>query len=87
MSRIQSHYLDAIQQISKTFGFAMVLEVDDPSKPDPTLLTDGNYGPLAMGSSVAFDLFTRMLTRPSEARTARLGEQRVPRIQPYGLVD
>ena len=43
----QRHYLGTLQLLAKTFAFAMVLEVDDPSKPDPKLLVDGNYGPLA----------------------------------------
>ena len=87
VSRIQSHYLDTIQLIAKTFGFAMVLEVDDPSKPDPTLLVDGNYGPLAMGTSVAFDLFTRMLTRPEPGAYCSTGNAKCPGAQPDGLLD
>ena len=87
VSRVQSHYLDTIQLIAKTFGFAMVLEVDDPSKPDPTLLVNGNYGPLAMGTSVAFDLFTRMLTRPEPGAYCSTGADTCPGTQPYGLTD
>ena len=85
--RIQSHFLDTIQLIAKTFGFAMVLEVDDPSKPDPTLLVNGNYGPLAMGTSVAFDLFARMLTRPEPGAYCSTGADKCPGTQPFGLTD
>ena len=63
---------------AKTFGFAMVLEVDDPAKPDPALLVDGNYGPLAMGTSVAFDLFARMLTRPEPGAYCSTGNDKCP---------
>lgn len=86
-SRIQSHYLDAIQQLAKTFSFAMVLEVDDPTRPPPQLLADGHYGPLAIGTSVAFDLFTRMLTRPEPGHYCSTAQDTCPGVQPYGLVD
>lgn len=85
--RVQSHYLDTIQLLSKTFAFAMVLEVDDPTKPSPQLLVDGNYGPLAMATSVGFDLFTRMLTRPEPGAYCSTGSDTCPGIQPYGLLD
>ena len=84
----RAHYLDTIQLIAKTFAFAMVLEVDDPTKPDAALLVDGNYGPLAMGTSVAFDLFARMLTRPEPGAycsTARATT--APASSRYGLDD
>jgi hypothetical protein len=84
-SRVQSHYLDAVQSIAKTFGFAMVLENDDPTKPDPKLLTDGEYGPLGIGTSVAFDLFARMLTRPAPGMYCSTSDQNCPGVQPYGL--
>ncbi|MBX3186345.1 MAG: hypothetical protein KF819_04985 [Labilithrix sp.] len=87
VSRVQGHYLDAIQLIAKTFAFAMVLEVDDPTKPSPQLLAEGNYGPLAMATSVAFDLFTRMLTRPEPGHYCSTASDLCPGIQPYGLVD
>lgn len=87
VARVQGHYLDTAQLIAKTFAFAMVLEVDDPTKPSPQLLADGNYGPLAMGSSVAFDLFTRMLTRPEPGAYCSTGSDQCPGVQPYGLVD
>ena len=87
VNRIQSHYLDTIQLLAKTFGFAMVLEVDDPSKPTPALLVDGNYGPLAMATSVAFDLFTRMLTRPEPGAYCSTGSDKCPGTQPYGLLN
>ncbi|MDB4934831.1 MAG: hypothetical protein JWP87_1803 [Labilithrix sp.] len=87
VSRVQGHYLDTIQLLAKTFGFAMVLEVDDPSKPTPELLSDGNYGPLAMATSVSFDLFTRMLTRPEPGAYCSTGSDQCPGVQPYGLLD
>ncbi|HEX7600230.1 MAG TPA: hypothetical protein VF316_01450, partial [Polyangiaceae bacterium] len=62
-SRSQSHYLDAIQLIAKSFAFGAVLD-GDPTKPTTDFLADGNYGPLGMASTVAFDLFARILTRP-----------------------
>lgn len=62
-ARIQSRYLDAIQLIAKTFAFGAILD-GDPAAPSDELLDDGYYGPLAMGSTVAFDLFARILTRP-----------------------
>ncbi len=86
-SRVQSHYLDAIQQLSKTFEFAMVLDVDDPANPPPQLLADGQYGPLAVGTSVAFDLFTRILTRPEPGHYCSTASDTCPGLQPYGLVD
>jgi len=61
--RIQYRYLDPIQQISKTFAFGAVLD-GDPAAPSAEFLQDGYYGPLAMGGSVALDLFARILTRP-----------------------
>jgi hypothetical protein len=63
MGRIQSHYLDNLQLIAKAFAFGAVLD-GDPTKPADDFLADGYYGPLAMGSTVAFDLFARILTRP-----------------------
>jgi hypothetical protein len=87
VTREQSHYLDTIQLIAKTFGFAMVLEVDDPANPDPALLVNGNYGPLAMGTSVAFDLFARTLTRPEPGAYCSTGNDKCPANQPYGLAD
>jgi hypothetical protein len=62
-SRIQAHYLDAIQQIAKSFAFGALLD-GDPSTPSAAFLQDGYYGPLGMGSTVALDLFARILTRP-----------------------
>ncbi|HEY8072834.1 MAG TPA: hypothetical protein VIF62_01960, partial [Labilithrix sp.] len=85
VGRVQSHYLDTIQEIAKSFAFAMVLENDDPSKPDPTLLADGEYGPSGVGTSVAFDLFARMLTRPEPGVYCSTNNQNCPGIQPYGL--
>jgi hypothetical protein len=62
-ARIQAHYLDAIQQITKSFAFGALLD-DDPAAPSAAFLQDGNFGPLGVASSVAFDLFARILTRP-----------------------
>ncbi len=85
VSRVQSHYLDAMQNISKTFGFAMVLEVEDPANPPPSLLADGNYGPLAMASSVTFDLFARNLTRPEPGSYCSTAENDCPAVAPAGI--
>ena len=62
-ARIQYKYLDSIQQIAKTFAFAAVLD-GDPLNPSEGFEDDGLYGPLGVGSSVALDLFARILTRP-----------------------
>jgi hypothetical protein len=61
--RVQSHYLDNIQQIAKAFAFGAILD-GDPTQPSAGLIEDGNYGPLVMGSTVALDLFARIMTRP-----------------------
>ncbi|MDF2692207.1 MAG: hypothetical protein K0S65_590, partial [Labilithrix sp.] len=87
VARTQSHYLDPIQLIAKTYAFAMVLDVDDPTTPPPQLLADGQYGPLAMATSVAFDLFTRMLTRPEPGAYCSTASAECPGIQPPGLLD
>lgn len=87
ISRTQSHYLDPIQLIAKTYAFAMVLDVDDPTTPPPQLLADGNYGPLAAASTVAFDLFARMLTRPEPGAYCTTASADCPGTQPPGLVD
>ncbi|HVH46243.1 MAG TPA: hypothetical protein VM925_28070, partial [Labilithrix sp.] len=87
VTRTQTHYLDPIQLIAKTYAFAMMLDVDDPSSPPPALLSDGEYGPLATASSVAFDLFTRILTRPEPGAYCSTGSADCPAIQPPGLFD
>ncbi|MBX3201951.1 MAG: hypothetical protein KF894_27695, partial [Labilithrix sp.] len=87
VARTQSHYLDPIQLIAKTYAFAMILEVDDPTQPPPQLLADGQYGPLATATSVAFDLFTRMLTRPEPGVYCSTASEECPGIQPPGLFD
>jgi hypothetical protein len=61
--RIQARYLDNIQQIAKTFAFGVLLE-GDPTQPTAETLQDGFYGPLEMASTVALDMFGRILTRP-----------------------
>lgn len=63
LERTQAHYLDHIQQIAKTFAFGAVLD-GSPTSLNKAFLADGNYGPLAMASTVAFDLYARILTRP-----------------------
>ena len=60
---MQSRYHDNIQQIAKTFAFGALLE-GDPTAPAAAVLADGFYGPLALGSTLAIDMFARMLTRP-----------------------
>lgn len=62
-ARVQGRYLDNMQQLAKTLAFALVLD-GDPAQPREELLADGRYGPLALGTSVAFDLFARSMTRP-----------------------
>ncbi len=62
-ARVQYKYLDSIQQIAKTFAFAAVLD-GDPVNPSEGFTDDGFYGPLGIGSSLALDLFGRILTRP-----------------------
>lgn len=83
--RTQRHYLDTMQLLAKTFAFAMVLEVDDPSKPDPKLLVDGNYGPLAAAASHAFDVFTHALVRPEPGAYCSTENENCPGLQPFGL--
>jgi hypothetical protein len=87
LMRVQAHYLDTIQNLAKTYAFAMVLEVDDPTKPSPQLLADGNYGPLAIGTSVAFDMFARMLTRPEPGAYCSTANANCPGTTPYGLAN
>ncbi len=82
--RIQSHYLDAIQQISKAWAFGALLE-GNPQKPTFETLDDGNYGPLAMGSTVALDLFARILTRPEPGSYCPTTSETCPRYQPDGV--
>jgi hypothetical protein len=64
-----------------------VLENDDPTNPSAQLLSDGQYGPLAVGSSVAFDLFARMLTRPEPGAYCSTGDETCPGLQPPGLLN
>ncbi|NUP07363.1 MAG: hypothetical protein HOW73_15035 [Polyangiaceae bacterium] len=61
--RVQARYLDNLQMIAKAFFFGAVLD-GDPTAPTEEFLADGAYGPLAVGSSMALDLFARILTRP-----------------------
>lgn len=62
-SRVQYKYLDNLQLITKAFFFGAVLD-GDPAKPTAEFLDPGYFGPLAMGSTYAFDMFARILTRP-----------------------
>jgi hypothetical protein len=84
MERLQAHYLDAIQQISKAFAFGAILD-GDPTQPDASILGDGQYGALAMGSSVAFDLFARILTRPEPGSYCSAEESTCYVVQPDGV--
>jgi hypothetical protein len=63
VERIQARYLDAIQQIGKTFAFGAVLD-GDPTQPSSSLLEDGYYGSHQLAATVGLDLFARILTRP-----------------------
>jgi hypothetical protein len=85
--RVQSHYLDTIQNISKTFGFGMVLDGADASKPTAELMADGYYGPLAMASTVGLELFTRALTRPEPGPYCSTALESCPNVRPFGLED
>ena len=82
--REQSHYLDAIQLIAKSFAFGAVLD-GDPTQPSTDFLADGNYGPLGMASTVAFDLFARILTRPEPGVYCNGTSPDCVGIQPPGL--
>ncbi len=84
ISRIQSHYLDGIQQISKAWAFGAVLE-GDPAAPADALLADGHYGPLALGATVAMDLFARILTRPEPGSYCGSDEDTCPFYAPEGV--
>ncbi len=85
VTRLQTHYLDTVQLISKAFAFGMVLDADDPTNPTKDLLSDGQWGPLAMGSSVAFDMFARVLTRPEPGYYCDANSDQCVGGQPYGL--
>ncbi len=63
MTRIQARYLDKIQLIAKTFAFGAVVD-GDPTAPTTEFLQDGLYGPQAIGATLAFDMFARIITRP-----------------------
>ncbi len=62
-SRVQYRYLDNLQLIAKAYFFGAILD-GDPTQPTTEFLDDGNFGPLAVGSTFAFDMFARILTRP-----------------------
>ena len=84
-ARIQGHYLDSIQMIAKTFAFGAILD-GDPAKPSAELLQDGYYGPMAMGATVALDLFARITTRPEPGIYCTAWECSYTG-QPYGVED
>ncbi len=79
--RVQYRYLDNLQMIAKAFFFGAVLE-GDPTQPTAEFLADGNFGPLAMGSTIAFDLFARILTRPDPGYYCPAD---VCGVQPWGV--
>ncbi len=81
-ARIQALYLDNTQQIVKAFAFGALLD-GDPADPSAELLQDGYYGPLAMGSSVALDMFARILTRPEPGYYCPA--EICGSVQPYGV--
>ncbi len=62
-ARVQARYLDNLQLIAKAYFFGAVLD-GDPAAPTAEFLDDGNFGSLAVGSTLAFDLFARIMTRP-----------------------
>jgi hypothetical protein len=82
-ARVQARYLDNLQLIAKAFFFGAVLE-GDPTAPTEEFLADGNFGPLAMGSTLAFDLFARQLTRPDPGYYCSAD---VCGVQPWGVED
>jgi hypothetical protein len=82
--RIQEHYLDTVQLIAKAFAFGAVLD-GDPTNPSTGFLDDGNYGALAMGGSVALDLFGRIMTRPDPGSYCDGTSADCAGIQPDGL--
>ena len=82
--RTQAHYLDTIQSIAKTFAFGAVLD-GDPTTPSQDFLADGNYGPLAMGSTEALDMFARIVTRPEPGVYCDGTSADCAGIQPEGL--
>jgi hypothetical protein len=85
--RVQGHYLDNVQQLAKSFAFGALLE-GDPAQPDAGILDDGYYGPLAMGATVALDLFGRIVTRPEPGPYCEAGNPDcVGSVQPYGVTE
>jgi hypothetical protein len=84
VSRAQSHYLDAIQQISKAFFFGAILD-GDPEAPSTEFLADGRYGSLAMAGSVSLDLFGRILARPEPGTYCDATSDTCYGTQPPGL--
>ncbi len=80
-ARVQYRYLDNLQLIAKAFFFGAVLD-GDPTQPTSDFLDDGNFGPLAMGSTIAFDLFARQLTRPDPGYYCTA---EVCGVQPWGV--
>ncbi|MBI4700642.1 MAG: hypothetical protein HY744_05680 [Deltaproteobacteria bacterium] len=81
-ARIQSRYLDNIEQVAKTFAFGALLD-GDPSQPSEEFLADGYYGPLALAGTVALDMFGRIMTRPEPGYY--LTPYELGSAQPYGV--
>jgi hypothetical protein len=85
--RTQARYLDQLQAMSKTFGFAMVLENPNPATPDPKLFEDGRYKPLSLAASLTFELLARTMVRPEPGRYCSPEQEDCFVPQPVGLND
>lgn len=84
VARMQGRYLDPIQQIAKTFAFGAMLD-GEPTAPTQEMLADGRYGPLQMASTVALDLFGRMMMRPEPGYFCDPTQDNCAGVQPDGL--
>ncbi|MBI4816812.1 MAG: hypothetical protein HY791_11170 [Deltaproteobacteria bacterium] len=85
-ARVQGHYLDNIQQLAKTFAFAAVL-YSDGSTLSASFLDDGRFGPLELASTVALDLFARMMTRPEPGLYCDPNLAECPNYNPTGVTE
>jgi hypothetical protein len=83
VSRVQGRYFEPIASIAKTFAFGALLS-GDPKNPAAEMLTDGNFGPLALAASTAFEMFGRQLTRPEPGYYCS-SEECYFVNQPYGV--
>jgi len=81
-ARVQGRYLDNLQLIAKAYFFGAVLD-GDPAQPVAEFLEDGNFGSLAVGSTLAFDLFARIMTRPDPGYYCIAGA--CGGVQPWGV--